>query len=278
MSTTDGRILLSLRGVCAAYGALEALHGVSLEVRTGEIVALIGANGAGKSTTLKTISGLVRVTAGDIVWGEARRGSDRLRQNNNSPDRQPSSPPDGGDGPEGDAEGVSIRGMSPDQIAGLGIAHVPEGRRLFSEMSVQENLEMGAFLRKDRAGVLSDMERVFALFPVLRERRRQLAGSLSGGEQQMCAIARGLMARPRLLLLDEPSLGLAPILVEHIFRIIREINEQGVTILLVEQNAQMALSLAHRGYVMATGRIELTGTGPELLHDEMVRKTYLGEQ
>jgi branched-chain amino acid transport system ATP-binding protein len=224
------------------YGAIHALKGVSLQVNEGEIVTLIGANGAGKSTTLRAINGLNR----------PRKGSIRF-------------------------QGREIAGATSHSIVKSGIAQSPEGRRLFPRMSVTENLEMGAFQRTDRANFRADMERVFELFPRLKERRSQKAGTLSGGEQQMCAIGRALMARPKLLLLDEPSMGLAPIFVERIFEIVVEINKQGTPVLLVEQNALMALEVAQRGYVMETGRIALQGSAGELKTNEQVRRTYLGE-
>jgi branched-chain amino acid transport system ATP-binding protein len=224
------------------YGAIHALKGVSLTVNEGEIVTLIGANGAGKSTTLRAINGLNRPRQGRIRF-----------------------------------QGVDITGATPHSIVKSGIAQSPEGRRLFPRMSVTENLEMGAFQRSDRGNFAGDMERVFELFPRLKERRAQKAGTLSGGEQQMCAIGRALMARPKLLLLDEPSMGLAPIFVERIFEIVLEINNQGTPVLLVEQNALMALDVAQRGYVMETGRIALQGPASELKANDQVRKTYLGE-
>jgi len=224
------------------YGAIHALKGVSLNVGEGEIVTLIGANGAGKSTTLRAINGLNRPRQGRIRF-----------------------------------QGVDITGATPHSIVKSGIAQSPEGRRLFPRMSVTENLEMGAFQRSDRGNFAGDMERVFELFPRLKERRAQKAGTLSGGEQQMCAIGRALMARPKLLLLDEPSMGLAPIFVERIFEIVLEINNQGTPVLLVEQNALMALDVAQRGYVMETGRIALQGPASELKANDQVRQTYLGE-
>ena len=241
MST--GQALLELEEVHTNYRALHALKGVSLEVREGEIVTLLGANGAGKSTTLRSISGLARPRSGRI----------RLR-------------------------GADIAGRPPHEIVGMGVAQAPEGRRLFPRMSVLENLEMGAFRRGDRAAVAADLERVYGLFPRLQERRRQRAGTLSGGEQQMCAIGRALMASPTLLMLDEPSMGLAPILVERIFEIVRAINAQGTTILLVEQNALMALETAHRGYVLETGRVVLADDARALREDPRVRAAYLGEE
>jgi len=224
------------------YGAIHALKGVSLRVQEGEIVTLIGANGAGKSTTLRAINGLNR----------PRQGSIRF-------------------------QGADITGSAPHSIVKNGIAQSPEGRRLFPRMSVTENLEMGAFQRTDKENFSDDMDRVFELFPRLHERRTQKAGTLSGGEQQMCAIGRALMARPKLLLLDEPSMGLAPIFVERIFETVVEVNKQGTPVLLVEQNALMALDVAKRGYVMETGRIALEGPASELKTNEQVRKTYLGE-
>jgi branched-chain amino acid transport system ATP-binding protein len=242
MSATDrAGLILELEDVHVYYGAIHALKGVSLTVGDGEIVTLIGANGAGKSTTLRAINGLNR----------AREGSIRFR-------------------------GSEITTSAPHAIVKSGIAQSPEGRRLFPRMSVTENLEMGAFQRTDREHFQADLDRVFELFPRLYERRQQKAGTLSGGEQQMCAIGRALMARPKLLLLDEPSMGLAPIFVEKIFEIVREINAQGTPVLLVEQNALMALDSAHRGYVMETGRITLSGAAAELKTNEAVQKAYLG--
>ena len=234
--------VLEIEDVHVYYGAIHALKGVSLHVNEGEIVTLIGANGAGKSTTLRAINGLNR----------PRQGSIRF-------------------------QGHEITGAAPHSIVKSGIAQSPEGRRLFPLMSVTENLEMGAFQRDDRENLSGDMDRVFELFPRLQERRTQKAGTLSGGEQQMCAIGRALMARPRLLLLDEPSMGLAPIFVERIFETVVEVNKQGTPVLLVEQNALMALDVAKRGYVMETGRIALEGAASELKTNEQVRKTYLGE-
>lgn len=233
--------MLVIDNIVTHYGPVEALKGVSLEVRQGEIVTLIGANGAGKSTTLRTISGLVRPTAGSIKF-----------------------------------EGRELTTMPPERIVAMGIAHVPEGRRVFPMMTVTENLELGAFTRKDGQGIKQDMDRVFALFPRLAERRSQLAGTMSGGEQQMLAIGRALMARPKLLLLDEPSMGLAPLIVEDIFRIIQNVNAEGTTVLLVEQNANLALSVADKGYVLETGRIVLSDTAANLLENEAVREAYLG--
>jgi len=227
--------------VTAGYGRIAALRDVTLEVRRGELVCLIGANGAGKSTTLKAISGLVRPTAGRITW-----------------------------------DGQEIQRLAPDEILRRGIAHCPEGRRVFPHMTVEENLAMGAYVRTDDAAVRADLARAFEHFPVLRERRRQAAGTLSGGEQQMLAIGRALMARPRLILFDEPSLGLAPTMVETTFRIIADIQRSGTTVFMVEQNAYMALRLASRAYVMETGRIALEGPAAALLDDPEVRRAYLG--
>jgi branched-chain amino acid transport system ATP-binding protein len=235
--------MLELTDVHTYYGNIRALRGLSLSVAAGEIVTLIGANGAGKTTTLRTILGLVRPRRGTVSFNDQRLDT-----------------------------------LSTDRIVRLGIAQSPEGRHIFPRMSVLENLELGAFARRDRDGIAPDLERVLALFPRLRERLAQKGGTLSGGEQQMLAISRALMARPGLLLLDEPSMGLSPILVETIFRIIQDINHQGTTILLVEQNARMALRVAHRGYVIQTGRIVLHDAAAELLRSDLVRKTYLGEK
>jgi branched-chain amino acid transport system ATP-binding protein len=239
---TTAELILELKDVHTFYGSIHALKGISLEVRTGEVVTLLGANGAGKSTTLRSINGLQR----------PRQGSIRF-------------------------EGRDITMTSAHEIVKRGISQSPEGRRLFPRMTVTENLEMGAFQRSDKAGIKEDMERVFELFPRLQERRTQKAGTMSGGEQQMCAMGRALMARPKLLMLDEPSLGLAPIFVERIFEIVKTINEQGTSILLVEQNALMALDHADRGYVMETGTIVLADDAAALKTNEQVRKTYLGE-
>jgi branched-chain amino acid transport system ATP-binding protein len=233
--------VLRLEGVTAGYGRIAALRDVTLEVGRGELVCLIGANGAGKSTTLKAISGLVRPTAGRITW-----------------------------------DGQEIQRLAPDEILRRGIAHCPEGRRVFPHMTVEENLAMGAYVRTDDAAVRADLASAFEHFPVLRERRRQAAGTLSGGEQQMLAIGRALMARPRLILFDEPSLGLAPTMVETTFRIIADIQRSGTTVFMVEQNAYMALRLASRAYVMETGRIALEGPAAALLDDPEVRRAYLG--
>ncbi|MCU0486747.1 MAG: ABC transporter ATP-binding protein [Anaerolineales bacterium] len=234
-------MLLEVNQIDVFYGAIHALQGVSFNVNEGEIVTLIGANGAGKSTTLNTICGLLRSRSGSIQF-----------------------------------KGKDITLMPPEEIVGMGIAQSPEGRKIFAPLTVRENLEMGAYLRKDRAENQRNLERVFKSFPRIKERLNQLGGTLSGGEQQMLAMGRALMAQPSLLLLDEPSMGLSPILVEEIFNIILDINAQGTSILLVEQNAQMALSVAHRGYVLETGRVVLEGGGQELLHNPQVMKSYLG--
>ena len=235
--------MLELADVHTYYGNIRALRGLSLTVKPGEIVTLIGANGAGKTTTLRTILGIVRPRQGRVSFNAQRLDT-----------------------------------LGTDRIVRLGIAQSPEGRRIFPRMTVLENLELGAFARSDRDGIAPDLERVLGLFPRLRERLAQKGGTLSGGEQQMLAISRALMARPTLLLLDEPSMGLSPILVETIFRIIQDINRQGTTILLVEQNARMALRVAHRGYVIQTGRIMLHDAAPALLRSDLVRKSYLGEK
>ena len=234
--------MLEIKDLHTYYGNIHALKGITLHVEQGEVVTLIGSNGAGKTTTLRTIQGLLRPREGKILF-----------------------------------EGGSLNSLSTKAIVRLGISQSPEGRLIFPRMTVRENLEMGAFSRRDSLGIKSDTERVLNLFPRLRERINQKGGTLSGGEQQMLAIARAMMARPRLLLLDEPSMGLAPLLVTQIFSIIKEINEQGTTVLLVEQNARMALTVAHRGYVLQTGQIVLTGTGKDLQSNETVRKAYLGE-
>ena len=233
-------MLLSVQDINVYYGAIHAVKGVSFEVEEGEIVTLIGANGAGKSTTLQTVSGLLRSKTGSITF-----------------------------------LGENISGVSAAKLVSRGLAQVPEGRRVFLQMTVEENLEMGGFTQPNST-IAPNLERVYEQFPRLKERRRQVAGTLSGGEQQMLAMGRALMSNPRLLMLDEPSMGLAPILVEQIFDIIQELNKGGATILLVEQNAQMALSVAHRGYVLETGRITLSGPGKQLLEDEAVKKAYLG--
>jgi branched-chain amino acid transport system ATP-binding protein len=233
--------LLEVTGIDVFYGRVQAVRGATLEVDTGEVVALIGSNGAGKTTTLRTISGLLHPLRGTIKFN-----------------------------------GIDITHIEPQKIVGLGICQSPEGRRLFTRMSVLDNLRMGAYTRSGRADIKTDMDRVFELFPRLKERMNQIAGTLSGGEQQMCAMGRALMARPKLLMLDEPSLGLSPILVETIFSIVREINATGTPVLLVEQNANKALDVAHRGYVLETGSIVKTGTGKELLASADVQKAYLG--
>ncbi len=238
----DGGVVLAVEDVHTYYGSIEALKGISIEVREGEIVTLIGANGAGKTTALRSINGLNHPRRGTITF-----------------------------------EGSDITQTAPHEIVKNGISQSPEGRKLFPRMTVIENLEMGAFQRKDKANFKDDMDRVFTLFPRLAERKSQKAGTMSGGEQQMLAIGRALMARPKLLLLDEPSMGLAPIFVEKIFEIVKEINEQGTPILLVEQNALMALDAADRGYVLETGRIALADDAKALRGNEQVRKTYLGE-
>lgn len=236
-------MMLSIQNLHVYYGAIHALDSVSLTVDEGEIVTMIGANGAGKSTTIRTISGLVRCRQGEILF-----------------DSKP------------------IQRLPPHEIVTLGVGQSPEGRRVFANMSVRENLELGAFTRSRKGNeVRSDMERIYTQFPRLKERESQLAGTLSGGEQQMLAIGRALMARPRLLMLDEPSLGLAPFLVKSIFQIIREINQQGVTVLLVEQNANQALKIASRGYVLETGRVMLADIASNLLRNDAIRKAYLGE-
>ena len=234
--------MLEVRDLRVAYGKIEAVKGISFSVDAGDVVTLIGTNGAGKTTTLRTVSGLLRPVAGEIVF-----------------------------------EGSRIDNVPAHRIVSMGVAHAPEGRRIFPRMTVVENLELGAFIRTDAEAVRADQQRVFELFPVLEERRTQAAGTLSGGEQQMLAIGRALMSRPRLLMLDEPSMGLSPIMMQRILSTVRELKQQGTTILLVEQNAQAALSLADRAYVIETGRIALQGTGAELLENEAVRKAYLGE-
>jgi len=233
--------MLKLEDVNVYYGAIHALKGISFEVNLGEIVTLIGSNGAGKSTSLKTISGLLRPKTGKITF-----------------------------------KGENMASIAPQLIVAKGISQVPEGRHVFANMSVIENLELGAYLRKDKAGIKQDMQRVYGLFPRLLERNTQISGTLSGGEQQMLAMGRALMSKPQLLLLDEPSMGLAPILVKQIFSIIKEINASGTTILLVEQNAHMALSIANRAYVLETGKIVLSGDAKQLAASEEVRKAYLG--
>ena len=233
--------MLRLDNVVAGYGTTACLKGVSLSVQAGEIVTLLGANGAGKSTTLLAISGLVRLSQGAVMLNGAR-----------------------------------LNGLPPEAIAGRGVGHVPEGRRIFPRLTVLENLQLGTYLRRDQAGVAHDFERIFELFPLLRDRRRQLAGTLSGGEQQMLAMGRGLMGRPALLLLDEPSLGLAPKLVQVVFDVIRRIHQAGTTVLLVEQNARLALAVAHRGYILEAGGIALADAAPALAKNPRVKAAYLG--
>ncbi len=237
--------MLKIENLKVAYGAVQALHGISLEVREGEMVALIGANGAGKTTLLRTISGLIHPSSGQLNYASL-------------------------------SGEVSLKGIPSHKIVKLGISQVPEGRMVFPNLSVRENLDLGAYLRKDQQQIKEDYERTFCLFPRLKERLHQSAATLSGGEQQMLAMGRALMARPRLLLMDEPSLGLAPILVQAIFKNIREINQQGLTILLIEQNANMALKFAHRGYVLETGKILLEGTSESLIQNPDIKKAYLG--
>ncbi|MBZ0155271.1 MAG: ABC transporter ATP-binding protein [Alphaproteobacteria bacterium] len=232
--------MLTLRAIHASYGPIKAISGIDIEVHKGEIVCLIGSNGAGKTTTLMAVSGIVRPDAGDLFF-----------------------------------EGQRMNGVPAHEVVRRGICQVPEGRRVFPRLTIQENLEMGAFLRKK--DFQRNLERVFTLFPILKDRRGQMGGTLSGGEQQMLAVGRALMANPSLLLLDEPSLGLAPIMVSKIFKTIKEINEEGVTILLVEQNARAALKLSHRGYVLESGAIALQGRGEDLLDNEEVKRAYLGE-
>ncbi|MFD7104024.1 ABC transporter ATP-binding protein [Streptomyces celluloflavus] len=234
--------LLQVEDLRIAYGKIEAVKGISFSVEAGQVVTLIGTNGAGKTTTLRTLSGLRAPLAGRITF-----------------------------------DGEPLGALPAHEIVARGLAHSPEGRRLFPRLTIAENLQLGAFLRKDTSAVAHDIQRVYALFPVLGERRKQASGTLSGGEQQMLAMGRALMSRPKLLMLDEPSMGLSPIMMRKIMDTIRELRTQGTTILLVEQNARAALSLADHGHVMETGRIVLSGTGPQLLHDESVRKAYLGE-
>ena len=234
--------MLELKDVVVHYGKIQALKGVNMTINAGEIVTLIGANGAGKTSTLHAISGLIKPTAGEIFF-----------------------------------EGKNIAGCAAGEIVQAGISHSPEGRQVFARMTVMENLELGGFSRKDKHGFDKDYQRIFEYFPILAERRSQMAGTLSGGEQQMLAIGRALMAKPRLLMLDEPSLGLAPLLVSTIFDIIRAIHAEGVTVLLIEQNAYQALQIADRGYVLETGKVVLTGPAETLLSDDHIRKAYLGE-
>lgn len=234
--------MLKIENLSVHYGGIHALHGIDFEVPDGKIVTLIGANGAGKSTTLKAVSGLVKSSSGNIIWN-----------------------------------GENLSGLMTKNIVMKGVVLVPEGRHVFPNLTVDENLTLGAFSRSDRQGISSDRDRVFTLFPRLKERMKQKAGTLSGGEQQMLAVGRALMSRPRLLMMDEPSLGLAPLIVKMIFEIIKEINKEGTTVLLIEQNAKAALEVADMGYVLETGRITLTGTGKDLLSDDRVRSAYLGE-
>ncbi len=233
--------MLKVENLKVQYGMIEAIKGISFEVGDGEIVTLIGANGAGKTTTMHAISGLVKPSAGSITL-----------------------------------DGKELTKTAPHKIVEMGLAQVPEGRRVFAQQTVEENLSLGAYTRKDKEGIEKDLEEVFALFPRLKERRTQTAGTLSGGEQQMLAMGRALMAKPSIVLMDEPSMGLSPLLVSEIFHIIEEINQKGTTVLLVEQNAKRALAIADRAYVLETGRITLSGTGEELANDERVRKAYLG--
>lgn len=233
--------MLNVKDLNVSYGAIHAIHDISLDVKEGEIVSLIGANGAGKTTTLHTITGLKKATSGSVTF-----------------------------------EGVNLLTTNPSKIIQLGMAHVPEGRRIFSQMTVQENLEMGAFIVNDKAQIAEDIENVYKHFPRLKERFRQAGGTLSGGEQQMLAIGRAMMSRPKIMLMDEPSMGLSPLLVKEIFNIILELNQSGMTILLVEQNAKMALSIAHRAYVLETGHVVMSGNAAEMMEDDKVRKAYLG--
>ncbi len=235
--------ILQIRGLQVAYGGIQAVKGIDLEVREGELVALIGANGAGKTTTLKAVTGTQAWAAGDVLY-----------------------------------RGASIRGVGSHALVGRGLAMVPEGRGVFARMSIVENLLMGAFTRNDKAGIEQDVERMFGIFPRLKERATQLAGTMSGGEQQMLAMARALMSQPKLLLLDEPSMGLSPIMVDKIFEVVRSVSAQGTTILLVEQNAKLALQAAHRAYVMESGLMTLSGEASSMLDDPKVRAAYLGEE
>ncbi|WP_181786442.1 ABC transporter ATP-binding protein [Streptomyces phytophilus] len=234
--------LLQVEDLKVAYGKIEAVKGISFSVQSGEVVTLIGTNGAGKTTTLRTLSGLLKPAGGKVFF-----------------------------------DGTPLNGVGAHKIVAMGLAHSPEGRRLFPRLTITENLQLGAFLRKDSAGIEQDIKMCYELFPILGERRKQAAGTLSGGEQQMLAMGRALMSRPKLLMLDEPSMGLSPIMMQKIMETIRELKSQGTTILLVEQNAQAALSIADHGHVMEVGKVVLSGTGEELLHDESVRKAYLGE-
>ena len=242
MAEKSNKVLLQVKGLKVAYGGIQAVKGVDFEVREGELVSLIGSNGAGKTTTMKAITGTLPLAGGDIEY-----------------------------------LGKSIKGQGPWDLVRQGLAMVPEGRGVFTRMSITENLLMGAYIRSDKAAIAQDIERVFTIFPRLRERKDQLAGTMSGGEQQMLAMGRALMSQPKLLLLDEPSMGLSPIMVDKIFEVVRDVYGQGVTILLVEQNASRALALADRGYVMESGLISMSGSGKDLLADPKVRAAYLGE-
>lgn len=242
MAEQNNNILLQVSGLKVGYGGIQAVKGIDFEVRTGELVSLIGSNGAGKTTTMKAITGTPTFSDGDIRY-----------------------------------QGESIRGQGAWDLVKKGLVMVPEGRGVFARMTIVENLQMGAFIRRDKAGILADIDRMFALFPRLKERRDQLAGTMSGGEQQMLAMARALMSQPKLLLLDEPSMGLSPLMVDKIFEVVRDVYAQGVTVLLVEQNASRALAIANRGYVMESGIITMTGPGKQLLSDPKVRAAYLGE-
>ena len=245
--------ILAIDNLIVRYGAIEALHGISLTVEQNQIVTLIGANGAGKSSLLRAISALIPTHKGTILYSPPMN-NEQSTMNNKFP----------------------LHKTPPHKIVALGLSHVPEGRGIFPDMSVQENLDLGAYLRRDKPQIQSDLDRVFQLFPRIKERRTQLAGTMSGGEQQMLAIGRALMSRPKVLLMDEPSLGLAPLLVEQIFTVIREINAQGVTVLLVEQNAHMALQISHHAYVLETGTLALQGPAAEIRGNDRVRKAYLG--
>ena len=242
MAEKSNKVLLQVKGLKVAYGGIQAVKGVDFEVREGELVSLIGSNGAGKTTTMKAITGSLPLAGGDIEY-----------------------------------LGKSIKGQGPWDLVRQGLAMVPEGRGVFTRMSITENLLMGAYIRSDKAGVAQDIERVFSIFPRLRERKDQLAGTMSGGEQQMLAMGRALMCRPKVLLLDEPSMGLSPIMVDKIFEVVQDVYAQGVTVLLVEQNASRALALANRGYVMESGLVSMSGSGKDLLADPKVRAAYLGE-
>ncbi len=237
-----GKVLLQVKGLKVAYGGIQAVKGVDFEVREGELVSLIGSNGAGKTTTMKAITGTLPINAGDIEY-----------------------------------LGKSIRGQGPWDLVKQGLAMVPEGRGVFTRMTIIENLQMGAYIRNDKDAIAADMEKMFTIFPRLRERKDQLAGTMSGGEQQMLAMGRALMSRPRVLLLDEPSMGLSPIMVDKIFEVVRDVYAQGVTVLLVEQNASRALAIANRGYVMESGIVTMTGDAAQMLNDPRVRAAYLGE-